>query len=40
MVTLITDWEQLGAFAKTHADKTQSEMAELWEREMSARTIS
>ena len=27
----ITDWEQFRAFAKTHGDKTQVEMAQLWE---------
>jgi transposase len=36
----ITDWEQFGAFAKTHGDKTQVEMAQLWEGDISDRTIS
>ena len=36
----ITNWEQFRAFAKTHGDKTQVEMAQLWEGEISERTIS
>lgn len=36
----ITDWEQFRAFAAKHADKTQAEMAALWEGPMSQRTIS
>jgi transposase len=36
----ITNWEQFRAFAKTHGDKTQVEMAQLWEGEISDRTIS
>jgi len=36
----ITDWEQFRAFAKTHGDKTQAEMAQLWPEDISARTIS
>jgi transposase len=36
----ITDWEKFRAFALRHGDKTQVEMAELWEGEISARTIS
>jgi transposase len=36
----ITDWEQFRAFAKTHGDKTQVEMAQLWEGDISDRTIS
>lgn len=36
----ITDWEQFRAFAKTHGDQTQVEMAQLWQAEISARTIS
>jgi transposase len=31
----ITDWEEFRAFAKTHGDKTQVEMAQLWEGEIS-----
>ena len=31
----ITDWEQFRAFAKTHGEKTQVEMAQLWEGEIS-----
>ncbi len=36
----ITDWEEFRAFAQAHGDKTQAEMAQLWERPISARTIS
>lgn len=36
----ITDWEKFRAFAKTHGDKTQVEMAQLWEGDISDRTIS
>jgi len=36
----ITDWEKFRAFAAQHGDKTQVEMAELWEGQISARTIS
>lgn len=36
----ITDWEKFRAFAQQHSDKTQVEMAELWEGEISDRTIS
>lgn len=36
----ITDWENFREFAKTHGDKTQVEMASLWEGEISDRTIS
>lgn len=36
----ITDWEKFREFAKTHGDKTQVEMAVLWEGEISDRTIS
>ena len=36
----ITDWENFREFAKTHGDKTQVEMASLWEGEISGRTIS
>jgi len=36
----ITDWEKFRVFAQTHADKTQEEMAELWEGDISSRTIS
>lgn len=36
----ITDWEAFRAFAKEHADKTQVEMAALWEGDISDRTIS
>ncbi len=36
----IQDWEAFRAFAKEHEDKTQAEMAQLWEAEISSRTIS
>lgn len=36
----ITDWEKFRAFANEHGDKTQAEMAALWEEEISGRTIS
>jgi len=36
----ITDWSKFRAFVKVHGDKTQAQMAELWEGEISARTIS
>lgn len=36
----ITDWEQFRAFATANGDKTQVEMAQLWEGDISARTIS
>jgi transposase len=36
----IKDWEQFRAFAKIHGDKTQVEMAQLWEGDISDRTIS
>lgn len=36
----ITDWEKFRAFVKEHGDKTQTEMAQLWEGEISQGTIS
>lgn len=36
----ITDWEKFRAFAKEHEDKTQAQMAALWEDDISSRTIS
>jgi transposase len=36
----ITDWEKFRAFAQTHGEKTQAEMAALWDGEISARSIS
>jgi transposase len=36
----ITDWEKFRTFAQTHADKTQVEMAMLWESDISDRTIA
>ena len=35
----ITDWEKFREFALTHGDKTQAEMAELWDDQISDRTI-
>ncbi len=36
----ITDWEKFREFALIHGDKTQVEMAELWDDQISDRTIS
>ncbi len=36
----ITDWEKFREFAQVYGDKTQVEMAKLWEGQISARTIS
>ena len=36
----ITDWENFREFVSQNGDKTQAEMAQLWEGEISARTIS
>jgi len=36
----ITDWEKFRAFVAETPDKTQKEMAQLWEGEISDRTIS
>ncbi len=36
----ITDWEKFREFAQAHGDKTQVEMAKLWEGQISDRTIS
>lgn len=36
----IVDWEKFRAFAKEHEDQTQVEMAQLWEDDISSRTIS
>lgn len=36
----LTDWEKFRAFAKEHEDKTQAQMAQLWEGDISSRTIS
>lgn len=36
----ITDWDYFRQFVNANHDKTQAEMAELWEGEISARTIS
>ena len=36
----IKDWARFRAFALTHGDKTQVEMAQLWQGDISAGTIS
>ncbi len=36
----ISNWDKFRAFVKEHGDKTQTEMAQLWEGEISQRTIS
>lgn len=36
----IIDWDNFREFAHANSDKTQAEMAQLWEGEISARTIS
>ena len=36
----ITNWEKFREFAKAHGDKTQAEMASLWEGQISECTIS
>jgi transposase len=36
----ITDWDKFHQFAKIYGDKTQAELAQLWEAKISARTIS
>lgn len=36
----ITDWEKFARFVKEHGDKTQAQMAALWQDQISARTIS
>jgi transposase len=36
----IKDWEEFRGFAQRYGDKTQAEMAQLWQGEMSERTMS
>src|SRR4028118_1186823 len=36
----INDWEKFEAFVKAHGDKSQSEMAQLWDGDISQPTIS
>lgn len=36
----ITDWREFAQFAKTHGNKTQAQMAALWEGDISPRSIS
>lgn len=36
----ISDWKKFRDFVKVYGDKTQAQMAQLWEGEISARTIS
>lgn len=35
----ITDWKKFRDFAKIHGDKTQEQMAQLWDKQISSRTI-
>jgi transposase len=35
----ITDWSKFRAFMKAHSDKIQTELAELWDGDISDRTI-
>ena len=37
---LIQDWDKFKRFVEANADKTQRELAELWEDDISARSIS
>jgi len=39
-VNKITDWQKFTEFVQTHADRTQAEMATLWEGEISPRSIA
>jgi len=36
----IKDWDKFRAFAQEHGDKTQTQMAQLWEGNISQRSIS
>jgi transposase len=36
----ITDWDKFREFANIHGDKTQEQMAELWDGDISSRTLS
>jgi transposase len=36
----ITDWEKFRDFAQVHGDKTQEQMAQLWDDQISSRTIA
>uniref|UniRef100_UPI003F719D73 IS630 transposase-related protein n=1 Tax=Limnospira sp. TaxID=3100384 RepID=UPI003F719D73 len=36
----ITDWHKFKAFAQEHGDQTSAQMAELWDDDISPRTIS
>lgn len=36
----ITDWQAFQEFAQRHGDKTQAQMAQLWDETISPRTIS
>lgn len=36
---IITDWDKFTAFVQIHGDKTQAEMAQLWEAPVSEDTI-
>ncbi|MCY7323412.1 MAG: IS630 transposase-related protein [Phormidesmis sp. CAN_BIN36] len=39
-VNKITDWQKFTEFVQTHEDRTQAEMATLWEGEISTRSIA
>jgi hypothetical protein len=39
-MAFISDWDKFRAFAKEQGDKTQTEMPQLWDGEISQRTIS
>lgn len=36
----VKDWQKFRAFAQTYGDKTQAEMAQLWQGKISQRTIA
>lgn len=36
----IKDWDKFKSFVETHSDKTQKELAQLWDEDISDRTIS
>lgn len=36
----ITDWQRFAAFVKEHGDKTQAQMAQLWEEGVTQQNIS
>jgi predicted HTH transcriptional regulator len=40
IIISITDWKKFTEFASENGDKTQEQMAQLWEGDISKRTIS